>query len=63
MKFAGVIKKNNVSFTVVYVDVVFPLLQTRLLPDLTIKMSNTAGVFPLLQTRLLPVFLLLLKHL
>ena len=38
----------------VYVDVVFPLLQTRLLPDLTIKMSNTAGVFPLLQTRLLP---------
>jgi len=34
---------DNVSFTF-YVDVFFPLSLPRLLPDLTVYMSNTAGV-------------------
>jgi hypothetical protein len=37
------ISNDNGSFTF-YVDVFFPLSLPRLLPDLTVYMSNTAGV-------------------
>ena len=38
------ISNDNGSFTF-YVDVFFPLSLPRLLPDLTVYMSNTTGVF------------------